>query len=481
MPIRIAAPDLDCDTAHRLVVDVENLLNAPTKSWGFEVSVELVRFPSTSNAAGKRVGGPSCAVREVSPNTHSTALDVELRPGTAFNLDVSSSASPAMASYLSSQAQSLAPFLAEALRRVLADEQAAVAYRFYRQGRSDPTLQDYVDGLSGEVQASIQDDAARAFKSSPEYHLTFSLFAAEGSPSSWDIGTVLKEHIQPLLHVLTSSTNFSVATQVHLYSTFSPSIQPYQQDGHDGWFLRKNDLTAFVNTAEWPLSPSIGSGPTINFVLYVPAKAQMPLRIEDNHEDSLLGGSWLVPQWGGITILNAPIVANVDFSRDEVTSHLSADVLKPAFEVFQAQMLSLLGVPTSSSISLPLRLKAFQRLSALSLHLRTSSNLGSLARLAQHLSSIPIPTHVSELVSLAMTSLKTYRQGSNYGQASTAASEGYKASEKAFFDKSMVGQVYFPDEHKVAVYLPLLGPIGVPLVVGLLREVQMFVARLKSR
>ena len=45
-------------------------------------------------------------------------------------------------------------------------------------------------------------------------------------------------------------------------------------------------------------------------------------------------------------------------------------------------------------------------------------------------------------------------------------------AEKAFFHKSMVGQVYFPDEHKVAVYLPMLGPMAVPLIMSVLREVK---------
>ena len=53
-------------------------------------------------------------------------------------------------------------------------------------------------------------------------------------------------------------------------------------------------------------------------------------------------------------------------------------------------------------------------------------------------------------------------------------------AERGFFEKSMVGQVYFPDEHKVAVYLPLLGPIGVPLIVGLLKEVRRIVQGLKN-
>ena len=47
-----------------------------------------------------------------------------------------------------------------------------------------------------------------------------------------------------------------------------------------------------------------------------------------------------------------------------------------------------------------------------------------------------------------------------------------EAAEKAFFEKSMVGQVYFPDEHKIAVYIPLLGPVGVPLVMSAFKEVK---------
>ena len=54
-------------------------------------------------------------------------------------------------------------------------------------------------------------------------------------------------------------------------------------------------------------------------------------------------------------------------------------------------------------------------------------------------------------------------------------------AEKAFFEKSMVGQLYFPDEHKIAVYLPLLGPVGVPLVMGLLNEIKAWRRRRKER
>ena len=45
-------------------------------------------------------------------------------------------------------------------------------------------------------------------------------------------------------------------------------------------------------------------------------------------------------------------------------------------------------------------------------------------------------------------------------------------AEKAFFDDKMVSKLYFPDEHKYAVYTPLFGPLALPLVLALLKELQ---------
>jgi len=41
-------------------------------------------------------------------------------------------------------------------------------------------------------------------------------------------------------------------------------------------------------------------------------------------------------------------------------------------------------------------------------------------------------------------------------------------AEKAFFDIEMVSKLYFPD--KYAIYSPLFGPLALPLVIALLKE-----------
>jgi phosphatidylinositol glycan class S len=89
---------------------------------------------------------------------------------------------------------------------------------------------------------------------------------------------------------------------------------------------------------------------------------------------------------------------------------------------------------------------------------------------------------VAALVDSALGHLAAAASFFGKGQTKEAVIDAHLAfhdSEKAFFDKSMVGQVYFPDEHKVAVYLPLLGPVGVPLAVALLREFRRWISALR--
>jgi len=54
-------------------------------------------------------------------------------------------------------------------------------------------------------------------------------------------------------------------------------------------------------------------------------------------------------------------------------------------------------------------------------------------------------------------------------------------AEKAFFDDKMVSMLYFPDEHKYAIYTPLFGPLALPLLMALLRELQGIIKGWKAK
>jgi phosphatidylinositol glycan class S len=57
-----------------------------------------------------------------------------------------------------------------------------------------------------------------------------------------------------------------------------------------------------------------------------------------------------------------------------------------------------------------------------------------------------------------------------YWKAWILAKKALQLSESAFFDPTMVSMVYFPSEHKMAIYLPIFFPIGIPVIVALLKQ-----------
>lgn len=350
----------------------------------------------------------------------------------------------------------LAGYITNQLLKLFAEEQVTLDYLLTSQTTHHEASGD-IDSAS--IIEGYRKRSNRAFKYASTYHLTFSLFSGSSSPSAWDIKAALDENLGPFLASFSSISKFSVDTQVQLYASLSPSLHGPQYDEATGaWSLLRSDLSAFINAAEWPLSPSIGMGPTINFVAYVPSPKQAPLVIQETG-----GTSWLIPQWGGVQILN-----------QGNTSILTKQDLEPVMRIFAEQLESLIGLPQSPP-SLPLRLSSLTRERAASLILSASSTLGALSRLTLKLTSIAIPENVAESVQKTIHHLETACSHVHQGQYDTALKHARIAeaeAEQAFFEPSMVGQVYFPDEHKVAVYVPLLGPMAVPLVMAALKEIK---------
>ncbi|KAK0831933.1 GPI transamidase component [Friedmanniomyces endolithicus] len=362
------------------------------------------------------------------------------------------------------------------IRKITAPQQEALAYLLSGTPFAATEHEALQMTRNMRSEASLDARNTRAFKPSTTYHLSFSLFVSGNEPSAWAIEDVLAAYVTPLLSALSGVSNFTVTTQVQLHASFSPSIAgPTFDEASREWKLRKEDLSGFVNAAEWPLSPSIGEGSTINFVLYVPAPGHSPLVVADTG-----GTGWLVPQWGGVAILN--LDGPTTQPKPAIDTDLATLTITDLDEIiltFADQLTALIGLPSSPAGSLALRIAALQRERATALLLSTASTLGALSRLVHKLPNIPIPDTVATSVGTSLRHLDLACQDLGVGRYAKTdtnlgalgnAQAASEASEKAFFEPSMVGQVYFPDEHKVAVYVPLLGPMGVPLVLAGVKE-----------
>ena len=465
-PLRIAleAPSLQQWEAKNLLRTTQHALDDINEFSNHHLRLQLRNVTADTNEATTPVDGSAKDTEE------ETALVVKLVPAAGgsppraelqpYDPILEIHYAPNHIPSSSSSSSLLATFIARELQKIYAEEQASLAdiLSSPNSGQQPPRK-----STPSDLATIIAGRRTRTFRYAPTYHLTFSLFTPTSSPSAWDIESVITSHLNPLLDSLSGITNFTVDTQVQLYGTFSPTFQPSFDEASQVWNMRKDELGGFINAADWPLSPSHGEGPTINFLLYVPSPSQSPLTIAETK-----GHSWLIPQWGGIYILNGFNSSN--------SHELSAKVLEEPMSRFSHQLLSLLGLPATPQ-SLPLRISSLTRFHTASLILSSSSTLGALARLTKSLPTIAIPESVATSVTSTIDHLHQacaeLREG-RFAKALDEAREADGESEKAFFEKSMVGQVYFPDEHKVAVYLPLLGPITLPLVFAIIKDIMQY-------
>ncbi|KAI9847432.1 MAG: GPI transamidase component [Thelocarpon superellum] len=494
LQISVEAPHLPTQDASHLLRLIQHALDDVNDFAAHHLRLQSVASASESNdsrsvgagRAAETIDDEAALIVRLLPGESGATPSASLEPySPVLTILYSSNQIPST----SSTSSPLASYISNQLQDLFAEEQAMIAYLLSATSPgtgavspgsshvSGPPLpasqststngrdlrQSPIKTLSPELTASLARRTTRSLKYSPTYHLTFSLFTPNALPSSWDIEAALEESIKPLLESLAPISNFTIDSQVQLYASFSPSVREPEFDSEQGaWTLRKEDLSGFINAAEWPLSPGIGEAPTVNFVLYVPAVDKTPLVVKENG-----GNSWLIPQWGGVVILNPPT-----HYAAAISERLTREQMQPALSTFSHQLLSLLGTPQTPS-SLLLRLLTLTRVRAASLVLSASSTLGSLARLTLALPSISIPGTVATSVDRTISHLRgacaDFRDG-RFKSALQKARVAEAEAERGFFEKSMVGQVYFPDEHKVAVYLPLLGPVGVPLIMGALKE-----------
>ncbi|KAI1333894.1 phosphatidylinositol-glycan biosynthesis class S protein [Xylariaceae sp. FL0016] len=434
-PIRISvdAPSIQVEDARKMLQTTQSVLDTMSDFPGHRLRLELPQKPAGRIDESKLDANMALTVRMApgdaalaSLHPHLPVLEVTYPPNSIPSPDPTSS--------------SFAAYLASKLRETFAEEQAIMSYLLSTSSiPSDQQPQQ----PSLEVSESLSKRMTRSLKYSGTYHLTFSLFTSGPAPSSWEIDAAIDQYMKPVLDALNPIHAFTIDTQVQLYA--APGVQSQ--------VLSKEDLSSFVNAAEWPLSPSIGGAPTVNFIVYI---GNQTIGIDSETETSQ---SWLVPQWGSVYLLSHP-----------ASTHVPSELLKQPIMTFTSHLLSLLGTPQSGS--LPMRLSTLTRIRSTDLLLRASSSLGSLARLSLALPSISIPSSVADGVAKSMHHLE--QACSNLGSTESLehARIAEREAERAFFEKSMVGQLYFPDEHKIAVYLPLLGPVGVPLVMGLLNQLK---------
>jgi len=215
----------------------------------------------------------------------------------------------------------------------------------------------------------------------------------------------------------------------------------------------------------------------LHFILFVPSASRRPLRILDVQGVPTTSHAFIVPQWGGIVICNPP--PSSGSGDEDAPFHLGPRALQHHFSVFRAQLLALLGVPplppnvAGVGTVTDWQLDALLRRRALENTRGSTETVASIVKLVKQIEGMPVGKDVRDDVQDALTALdKVYSlAGRSPRLALRYSSEALTLASRAFFNPGMLALLYFPAEHKLAVYTPLFAPFAVPLVVAVLREV----------
>ena len=248
--------------------------------------------------------------------------------------------------------------------------------------------------------------------------------------------------ISPVLKQTSELHNFTVESQIKFYAplAFEPRVLSNDEDVIHG--LSQENLKVFVNSAEWTLgkylrrwhgrssqiddiftASSVSNDPVLHFVVFVPAISHTPLRILDDAGESccicsgrdlirpgqpISSDAFILPQWGGIVLLNLP--------EDTPSKlRLTEAELDHVFSGFRAQLLRLIGVSElpsevqSSEPSLPLtdfQLDTLYRQRTFENAGSSKETLQSIVKLVDQISNMPVGQDVRDDVLEALSALE---------------------------------------------------------------------------
>ncbi|KAI8441880.1 hypothetical protein MSG28_005563 [Choristoneura fumiferana] len=215
---------------------------------------------------------------------------------------------------------------------------------------------------------------------------------------------------------------------------------------------------------------------TVNLVLYAVPCRIAPLIIYTEEGDT--GGplqSFVSPEWGSV-VLPSPTAEECAAgapSRPDVHLHMTTFVtqLRPLLGIMEprekngATMLSSRSVtPRRWEVDALMRLRLQEQLASGKLALQ------SLADLLAEISNIVINDEVGSSINAAVEGIYEATELMSQGhleEAYRVSQKAFLAAEAAFADPSLLALLYFPDDQKYAIYIPLFLPIMFPVVLSL--------------
>lgn len=309
---------------------------------------------------------------------------------------------------------------------------------------------------------------------------------------------------------------FEVESQIVHYAHLK--TEPFFDKQTSTHYFTPETLPHFVDGTEWKVdSASNANENSLHMAVFVPSPAHTPLVIRNGPHSTSNG--FAVPQWGGIVIQNVNEASTKKLSNTPASTETGAkkdskasnQPQKFTFDktnfqtvaaTFASQLRQLLALPAftkSVTVTPPKKgdttliiseievlpaigkgasafeIDAMKRRVFWTMFSETQHTLTQFYRMINQMANIPIHDDIHVKLERALTkrdeSINFLSSDSfSHDDAYLAISDALSLAEEVFFDKDMVGMLYFPSGHELAIYLPLFLPLCFPLISGFKAE-----------
>ncbi|KAJ2799608.1 GPI transamidase component [Coemansia guatemalensis] len=335
----------------------------------------------------------------------------------------------------------------------------------------------------------------------PEYSITLTLLNEDpvnGAVVDWEIEQAVDAYLKPFVDKISPLTKLSLSSQI-LHHAGSPPVVPLRANNQS--YLTPEMLPHFVNSPSWNFASIDPISPMLNFLLFVPELTSQPMHIADEKGDIQSSEAFLVSQWGGVAIANLP-----DTTRPGDRVKLSKTDMQKYMGYYIAQLRQLIGIRSGTPLPQHGSRARKGSISRIDTRLATETGISdwefdallrqwlirnrqtaittlqSLVRLVNSLQNMVVMDEIKAQVDKSLEalykaeqaltdilSLDSSRFHHSYQHAFESAAAATAFAETAFFDPSMVSMLYFPDQHKYAIYMPFFLPVAIPVLAAIKR------------
>ena len=335
---------------------------------------------------------------------------------------------------------------------------------------------------------SQEDLFRKAVKTNTKFELVFSLLCPEPENilAQWDISKMVDEYVKPMVEKLQPVFQIDIGSQILYFVKISYRPKISKLNGSRIYYVMQDQLSHVINPIEAKLGSQLSSNPTMNFAVYVVEKNRIPLYIKKN--DKLLSktNSFLVPRWGAMMFYNFNELNDTsDYRRIRSVN------MNRVLNSFLGPFRTLLGIPSFSHLLLddvyfeqPIRegltdweLDYLMRLRLTENIASATHTLYSLSKLLSKISNIVINDQIANEIYSSVNAIVLAKKLASQGNLTDALRQSkiaFNASETAFFDPTLLELLYFPEDQKFAIYVPLFFPISLPLLVSIIKKLKRY-------